>query len=213
MSEAPDVLSLQVIIMSCGEMAEWSKAPDSKSGLGQPNGGSNPSLSARTLLYGRPSGDARAGRIRTPEAVRTCRAWARTVENAGTSERTTGANAAAMAYEPLTNRCLCDLRRVKKAVTATQYGSELSTFREAFSRLCLRPVPGRFLITLYASQSSPNHVCTPCGRDYPRAIRPRGIMTHVLIVAAFKLCHPVKLVVLMKGDDSSVHGLGLLEPH
>jgi hypothetical protein len=27
-------------------MAEWSKAPDSKSGLGQPNGGSNPSLSA-----------------------------------------------------------------------------------------------------------------------------------------------------------------------
>src|SRR5437870_7382112 len=29
-----------------GEMAEWSKAPDSKSGLGQPNGGSNPSLSA-----------------------------------------------------------------------------------------------------------------------------------------------------------------------
>jgi tetratricopeptide (TPR) repeat protein len=31
-------------------MAEWSKAPDSKSGLGQPNGGSNPSLSASTLL-------------------------------------------------------------------------------------------------------------------------------------------------------------------
>src|SRR6266567_514721 len=28
-------------------MAEWSKAPDSKSGLGQPNGGSNPSLSAK----------------------------------------------------------------------------------------------------------------------------------------------------------------------
>ena len=27
-------------------MAEWSNAPDSKSGLGQPNGGSNPSLSA-----------------------------------------------------------------------------------------------------------------------------------------------------------------------
>ena len=27
-------------------MAERSKAPDSKSGLGQPNGGSNPSLSA-----------------------------------------------------------------------------------------------------------------------------------------------------------------------
>ena len=31
-------------------MAEWSKAPDSKSGLGQPNGGSNPSLSAKSLL-------------------------------------------------------------------------------------------------------------------------------------------------------------------
>src|SRR2546423_8849575 len=34
------------IIQCRGEMAEWSKAPDSKSGLGQPNGGSNPSLSA-----------------------------------------------------------------------------------------------------------------------------------------------------------------------
>src|SRR5258708_6219062 len=34
------------IIYANGEMAEWSKAPDSKSGLGQPNGGSNPSLSA-----------------------------------------------------------------------------------------------------------------------------------------------------------------------
>ena len=31
-------------------MAEWSKAPDSKSGLGQPNGGSNPSLSAKSLV-------------------------------------------------------------------------------------------------------------------------------------------------------------------
>src|SRR5205823_2474152 len=34
------------IIPANGEMAEWSNAPDSKSGLGQPNGGSNPSLSA-----------------------------------------------------------------------------------------------------------------------------------------------------------------------
>ncbi len=33
-----------------GEMAEWSKAPDSKSGLGQPNGGSNPSLSAIKII-------------------------------------------------------------------------------------------------------------------------------------------------------------------
>ena len=31
-------------------MAEWSNAPDSKSGLGKPNGGSNPSLSATLLL-------------------------------------------------------------------------------------------------------------------------------------------------------------------
>ena len=31
-------------------MAEWSNAPDSKSGLGKPNGGSNPSLSAIFLL-------------------------------------------------------------------------------------------------------------------------------------------------------------------
>ena len=31
-------------------MAEWSKAPDSKSGLGQPNGGSNPSLSATAFF-------------------------------------------------------------------------------------------------------------------------------------------------------------------
>jgi hypothetical protein len=38
-------------------MAEWSKAPDSKSGLGQPNGGSNPSLSARL----RGSGPGRSG--------------------------------------------------------------------------------------------------------------------------------------------------------
>src|SRR5689334_16412030 len=30
-----------------GEVAEWSNAPDSKSGLRQRNGGSNPSLSAR----------------------------------------------------------------------------------------------------------------------------------------------------------------------
>jgi hypothetical protein len=37
----------KAIICRYGEMAEWSKAPDSKSGLGQPNGGSNPSLSAR----------------------------------------------------------------------------------------------------------------------------------------------------------------------
>ena len=35
-----------VIIGARGEMAEWSIAPDSKSGLGKPNGGSNPSLSA-----------------------------------------------------------------------------------------------------------------------------------------------------------------------
>jgi hypothetical protein len=34
------------IIRVRGEMAEWSKAPDSKSGNGQPFGGSNPSLSA-----------------------------------------------------------------------------------------------------------------------------------------------------------------------
>src|ERR687887_20783 len=40
----------EVIIPSRGEMAEWSKAPDSKSGLGQPNGGSNPSLSAILVI-------------------------------------------------------------------------------------------------------------------------------------------------------------------
>ena len=32
----------------CGEVAEWSIVPDSKSGVGQPTEGSNPSLSART---------------------------------------------------------------------------------------------------------------------------------------------------------------------
>src|SRR5205814_2335362 len=41
---------VHAIICRSGEMAEWSKAPDSKSGLGQPNGGSNPSLSATTPL-------------------------------------------------------------------------------------------------------------------------------------------------------------------
>ena len=40
-----------------GELAEWSNAPDSKSGLGQPNGGSNPSLSAkRTHSFTRSAG-------------------------------------------------------------------------------------------------------------------------------------------------------------
>src|SRR4030095_1072773 len=42
----------RVIIRDRGELAEWSKAPDSKSGLGQPNGGSNPSLSATSSLIG-----------------------------------------------------------------------------------------------------------------------------------------------------------------
>ena len=34
----------------CGEVAEWSIVPDSKSGVGQPTEGSNPSLSANWLL-------------------------------------------------------------------------------------------------------------------------------------------------------------------
>ena len=38
-----------VIIVDSGEMAEWSKAPDSKSGIRQRIGGSNPSLSASIL--------------------------------------------------------------------------------------------------------------------------------------------------------------------
>ena len=33
-------------------MTEWSIVPDSKSGVGQPTGGSNPSLSARFFLKG-----------------------------------------------------------------------------------------------------------------------------------------------------------------
>jgi hypothetical protein len=36
-------------IAAHGEMAEWSKAPDSKSGNGQLFGGSNPSLSANPM--------------------------------------------------------------------------------------------------------------------------------------------------------------------
>src|SRR5215472_11849280 len=40
-------------------MAEWSKAPDSKSGLGQPNGGSNPSLSANSTRVPKTSASIR----------------------------------------------------------------------------------------------------------------------------------------------------------
>jgi Tfp pilus assembly protein PilF len=45
-------------------MAEWSKAPDSKSGLGQPNGGSNPSLSA-TQMPPRGGISVASARVRT----------------------------------------------------------------------------------------------------------------------------------------------------
>ena len=41
----------RVIIRDRGELAEWSKAPDSKSGIRQRIGGSNPSLSATSLRF------------------------------------------------------------------------------------------------------------------------------------------------------------------
>jgi len=31
-------------------------------------------------------------------------------------------------------------------------------------------------------------------------------MPHMLLVAAFQLCHPVFFVILMKADDASLHG-------
>src|SRR5438105_2724332 len=42
----PRTLTNYAIIFGCGEVAEWSKAPDSKSGIRQRIVGSNPTLSA-----------------------------------------------------------------------------------------------------------------------------------------------------------------------
>lgn len=40
----------------------------------------------------------------------------------------------------------------------------------------------------------------------PRAHEPRRPMTHMLVMAAFQLGHPVFFFVLMKTDDAALHG-------
>lgn len=45
-------------------------------------------------------------------------------------------------------------------------------------------------------------------RRHPGAFDPRWLMTHMLMMAARQLRHPVALVVAMKTDDGSLHQIG-----
>src|SRR5262245_17096396 len=67
------------------------------------------------------------------------------------------------------------------------------------------PVTRRALVALAARQCFADRGRAPFARRDPGAIRPGRAMTHVLVMAAFKLGNPVVRIVLMKANDTPVH--------
>jgi hypothetical protein len=74
----------------------------------------------------------------------------------------------------------------------------------ALLALCLT-IPGRAGIALFAAEAAAKNFVAACDRNDPGPIYPRRIMANVLIVATFKLSHPMLFFVLMEANDSSVH--------
>lgn len=52
-------------------------------------------------------------------------------------------------------------------------------------------------------------LCAPFRCHYPRAIGPGGVVTNVLLMAAFELRDPVAVLVLMEAGDFSIHGVSI----
>jgi hypothetical protein len=63
------------------------------------------------------------------------------------------------------------------------------------------------VIAMFTVQGIPDAAATPLWRDDPGAVGPGRIMPHVLPMAAFQVSHPVVLVVLMKANDFTLHGV------
>src|SRR4051812_22071575 len=84
----------------CGELAEWLKAPDSKSGDGKPFGGSNPSLSAKLHEGGKSWPQAQefssVGRVRcqgvSSRPRKSSRPRSRSTESSSRKERSTASS-------------------------------------------------------------------------------------------------------------------------
>jgi len=60
-------------------------------------------------------------------------------------------------------------------------------------------------IALQATERRAEHALAACGSRDPGAADPGRRVTHVLMVAAFELGHPVLLVVAMVPGDSALH--------
>lgn len=63
------------------------------------------------------------------------------------------------------------------------------------SRGGVRPIPFRSCYTLTTTKLLPDHRCAPCFGGCPRAIVPRWIVTHMLVVPTGSLGHPVAILV------------------
>jgi len=69
----------------------------------------------------------------------------------------------------------------------------------------LHPVARRALVALPARERGAEHAGASLRGRHPGTISPGRGMPHVLIVAAFQLGDPVKLVVLVKACDAPLH--------
>ena len=65
---------------------------------------------------------------------------------------------------------------------------------------------GRALLAFSARQHLPQRALTALRSQSPGPVLPGGIMANMLTVPTRQLGHPIGLVILVKADDSPVHG-------
>jgi hypothetical protein len=62
-----------------------------------------------------------------------------------------------------------------------------------------------YRIALAAIERTPKPVLAPLRRRHPAALDPRRVMSHMLGVTTRQVCHPISPLILVKGNDRTLH--------